>query len=156
MDKVPAKFLPLFETVESFEDTPEKVVDARHEPVARERMFITETLEASAGYEFACERYYPNARAALSALKFALKHPPCAPHSEKLISDIHYLKLTVSADNRRVAPSALAPHTRAIGRNDGLSADESRKVLELEHTIEILKHRVAKLASMEGNQRISD
>ena len=119
-------------------------------------MFITETPEESGEYDFDSDRYHPNARAALCALKFALKHPPCAPHSDKLISELHYLKLTVSAGNRRVAPNELAAQPRAIRRNDELSAEESRKVLELERTLEVLRLRVAQLASMEDDQRISD
>lgn len=157
MKKVPTQFLPLFEVGESFEDAPEKnVAVLQDEPVAREAIFITETPEESAEYDFDYDRFHTNARAALCALKFALKHPPCAPHSDKLISELHYLKLTVSAGNRRVAPNELAAQPRAIRRNDELSAEESRKVLELERTLEVLRLRVAQLASMEDDQRISD
>ena len=151
-ERIPRSFRPLFDTREL--ESIDGVADAftREDglaPTARARheMFVAE-LQDELDYDFKRDRCFPTSRAALKALKFALQHPLCVPHSDKLISELGYLKLTVSAGNRRVESNAAVPASRSSRRSIvKLSAEEERKVARLEKTLAILKRRVAALAS---------
>ena len=164
-DKIPPQFLPLFESTTRREDDSEASDDdcavARTVPT-----FMTELAEddeRSGGafdekdeYDFSYDRCHSNARAALRALKFALENPPCAPLSERLISDVGHLKLTASAQNRRIARDALAERNDGAPRrgfrhgppgSDGEDEDDAQ-VRVLECTLRALKMRVAALEDL--------
>ena len=125
---------------------------ARDEPCSSPRApedRATETPE----YDFEYEQFYPNGRAALTALKCALRNPLCAPHADRLISELRYLRLTASAEHRqRARPRAADAResTRASRRaeSNAISASDDEKLEMLEDTLIALKTRVAALACL--------
>ena len=147
--RIPPQFLPLFDRREFNEMEHEGEACAQLDGPAPSRleMFVAELPD---DYESECERNFPTPRAALSALKHALQNPLCTPHADKLISELHHLKLTVSMANRRVAPNS-RPTMRSVRRSGvDLSADERLKIMDLERTLSILRRRVAALALIDA------
>ena len=151
MRRIPNKFLPLFERAPTSDDS---LDDDDDESRARRTVFITESAEDRATetpeYDFEYEQFYPNGRAALTALKCALRNPLCAPHADRLISELHYLRLTASAEHRRAAASDARESTRASRRaeSNAMSASDDEKLERLEDTLSALKTRVAALACL--------
>ena len=151
MRRIPNKFLPLFERAPTSDDS---LDDDDDESRARRTVFITESAEDRATetpeYDFEYEQFYPNGRAALTALKCALRNPLCAPHADRLISELHYLRLTASAEHRRAAASDARESTRASRRaeSNAISASDDEKLERLEDTLSALKTRVAALACL--------
>jgi len=150
MARIPPQFLPLFDQRE-FDEIQDEKAECAHTDVApsRREIFVAELPD---NYWFECERSFPTPRAALSALKHALHNPPCAPHANKLISELHHLKLTVSTANRRVAQNS-RPTLRTVRRTGAdLSADERLKIMDLERTLSMLRRRVAALALIDAEE----
>ena len=151
MRRIPNKFLPLFERAPTSDDS---LDDDDDESRARRTVFITESAEDRAtetpDYDFEYEQFYPNGRAALTALKCALRNPLCAPHADRLISELHYLRLTASAEHRRAAASDARESTRASRRaeSNAMSASDDERLEMLEDTLSALKTRVAALACL--------
>ncbi len=161
-DRIPPQFLPLFESTRRLEEDSEASDDDC--AVARTTAtFMTELTEDDEclgdtfdEYDFSYDRRHSNARAALRALKFALENPPCAPLSERLISDVGHLKLTASAQNRRIARDELAERNKRAPRRrfrhgppGGDDEDEDeRQIHVLECTLRALKMRVAALEDL--------
>ena len=151
MRRIPNKFLPLFERAPTSDDS---LDDDDDESRARRTVFITESAEDRATetpeYDFEYEQFYPNGRAALTALKCALRNPLCAPHADRPISELHYLRLTASAEHRRAAASDARESTRASRRaeSNAMSASDDEKLEKLEDTLSALKTRVAALACL--------
>ena len=152
MRRIPNKFLPLFERASTSDDSLDD--DDDDESRARRTVFITESAEDRATetpeYDFEYEQFYPNGRAALTALKCALRNPLCAPHADRLISELRYLRLTASAEHRRAAAADARESTRASRRaeSNAISASDDEKLEMLEDTLIALKTRVAALACL--------
>jgi len=154
MRRIPNKFLPLFERAETSTDSVDDD-DDDDESRARRTVFITESAEDRAPetpeYDFEYEQFYPNGRAALIALKCALRNPLSAPHADRLISELHYLKLTASARHRCAAAADARESMRASRRaasNATSTSDDDEKLEMLEQTLSALKTRVAALACL--------
>lgn len=154
MRRIPNKFLPLFERAETSIDSVDDD-DDDDESRARRTVFITESAEDRAPetpeYDFEYEQFYPNGRAALIALKCALRNPLSAPHADRLISELHYLKLTASARHRCAAAADARESMRASRRaasNATSASDDDEKLEMLEQTLSALKTRVAALACL--------
>ena len=151
MRRIPNKFLLLFERAETSHDS---LDDDDDESRARQTVFITESAEDRATetpeYDFEYEQFYPNGRAALTALKCALRNPLSAPHADRLISELHYLKLTASARHRCAAAADARESLRASRRaaSNATSASDDEKLEMLEQTLSALKTRVAALACL--------
>ena len=144
MRRIPNKFLPLFERASTSDDSLDD--DDDDESRARRTVFITESAEDRATetpeYDFEYEQFYPNGRAALTALKCALRNPLCAPHADRLISELRYLRLTAAADARESTRASRRAESNAI------SASDDEKLEMLEDTLIALKTRVAALACL--------
>jgi len=154
LERIPPQFLPLFASDDENLRAHSAEASPSSSPSTSRALptFVTE-LDANrrdASYDFACDRNHADARAALNALKFALAHPLCVPYTNMLLADVNYLKLTSSAGNRRASPRRQLRRSNAADASDsyGLSAEDARRVDELQVTLTMLKSRVAALEHM--------
>ena len=88
-------------------------------------------------------------------MKCALRNPLCAPHADRLISELRYLRLTAigRADARRGGRARVhaSVSARRVERD---IRDDDEKLEMLEDTLIALKTRVAALACLNEDARV--